>query len=136
MKMRRSLRMQCIKFWSHGNYSSHPPVPASSSDVTARLHSGNSAHPYCTDTEQIQNSFPSYRAYRYHIPYMYYRIHRFPFRNGISSQAHILMPGLLYCRITIHVLQLNIKKAEILLLCYILVTTTKKQKRSSLLWLL
>ena len=40
------------------------------------------------------------------------------------------------CRITIHVLQLNIKKAEILLLCYILVTTTKKQKRSSLLWLL
>lgn len=40
------------------------------------------------------------------------------------------------CRITIHVLQLNIKKAEMLLLCYILVTTTKKQKRSSLLWLL
>ena len=37
------------------------------------------------------------------------------------------------CRITIHVLQLNIKKAEMLLLCYILVTTTKKQKRSSLL---
>lgn len=32
------------------------------------------------------------------------------------------------CRITIHVLQLNIKKAETLLLCYILVTTTKKQK--------
>ena len=33
------------------------------------------------------------------------------------------------CRITIHVLQLNIKKAEMLLLCYILVTTTKKTKK-------
>ena len=40
------------------------------------------------------------------------------------------------CRITIHMLQLNIKKAEIPLLCYILITTKKHTKRSSLLWLL
>ena len=57
-------------------------------------------------------------------------------KNGDTGASETLFLKYSKCRITIHVLQLNIKKAEMLLLCYILVTTTKKQKRSSLLWLL
>ena len=50
-----------------------------------------------------------------------------------SNNLTIFQTGRRNCRITIHMLQLNIEKAEILLLCYNLVTTTKQNERSSLL---